>query len=225
MIENPCRAKDPSTCRVHGTKGELSVLRKAAKRAMKKGNLHKYLGIKERMERLTDDEKPAIGSRPRDAVHPVLVYGTLRPDGSNYGYYMEGNTVDEWNVELDGFTMYDGKGFPFLARGEAGSKVTATLTYMDDRKYRRVMEELDNLESFHDDDDPMNGYDRVLHTFEAGGKEVTAWIYVASPSVEKYAKRSLSVITGGDWIKHIAPPVRNSDAQHWLTQMASPAKS
>lgn len=216
MIDNLCRAKDPSTCRVHGRGGELTVLRKAAKRAMKKGDLHKYLGIKERMGSLSDDDdddKPEVGSRPRDAMHPVLVYGTLRPEGTNYNHFMEGNTVDEKNVELDGFTMYDGKGFPFLTKGEAGSKVVATLTYMNDKKYRRVMEDLDTLESFRDDGDPMNGYDRVLHTITVEGSEVNAWIYVASPSVAKYAERTLPVIESGDWIKHMAPPVKKTSPQ------------
>lgn len=208
MTKRPCRAEKPEECRVHGTKAQITVLTSQCEQAMLDNDIAKYLDCKERIHFLkVAAAKALVGTRPRDAVHPVLVYGTLRPSGSNYGRFLKGSTSKEQKIEIDGFTMYDGNGFPFLTKGD--SKVTATLVHLDDETYRDVMDGLDFLEGFKDDNDPSNGYDRVLHTFEVDGKETQAWLYVASPSIAEYVKQELPVIDKGDWLEHDAarPPV------------------
>lgn len=202
MITRPCRANIPALCRTHGTPAKIAKLSAEAEKAAASGDISKYFDIK---DRITTLEKivariSANGIQPRDAVHPVLVYGTLRPTGSNYGRFMKGFTTAEQNVEIEGFTMYDGRGFPFLTKGE--NKVTATLVYLNDEDYAETMENLDHLEGFRDDDDDKNGYDRVLQTVEINGKQETAWLYVASSSMTQYAEMMLPVIDEGDWIEH-----------------------
>jgi gamma-glutamylcyclotransferase (GGCT)/AIG2-like uncharacterized protein YtfP len=214
MTERPCRSKKPAECRVHGTAIQIVELKRQAEQAMLDNDTSKYLDCKERIHILERKAaKALVGTRPRDAVHPVLVYGTLRPSGSNYGRFLKGSTSREQKIEIDGFTMYDGNGFPFLTKGD--SKVTATLVHLDEESYRDVMDGLDFLEGFKDDNDPSNGYDRVLHTFEVEGKEMKAWLYVASPSIAEYVQSSLPVIDKGDWLEHDAvrpPPVRRTPA-------------
>lgn len=204
MTTRPCRAKNVEECRVHGTTNQIAVVTAACLQAVADHDIDRYLDLKEELHQLEKIAARALlGSRPRDAVHPVIVYGTLRPTGTNYGNFMKGLTNAEEEIELEGFSMYDGQGFPFLTQGGEG-KVTATLVYLNEDSYRDAMDGLDFLEGFKDDDSPDNYYDRVLHTFEVDGKEVTAWIYVASPSVAHYAQKNLPVIGKGDWLKHNA---------------------
>lgn len=133
---------------------------------------------------------------------PVLVYGTLRPGCSNYPSFLEGRTVDEQNVRIDGFTMHSRGGFPYLVRGEG--TVTATLVSIPQGRYTEVMRGLDMLEGFHGDNDPHNHYDRVVHTVTLpDGTEVDAFIYVAAPRVADEVRKNLPVIESGDWVQFV----------------------
>jgi len=132
---------------------------------------------------------------------PVLVYGTLRPTGGNYEYFLDGSTYSEETVTLSGFTMYGNSGCPFLALGDR--TITATLVYIDSYRYATVMKQLDSLESFRGEGDPSNGYERILHTFKHDGREVQAWIYVASERILPNIIRTTPVLESGDWIAHV----------------------
>lgn len=133
--------------------------------------------------------------------YPVLVYGTLRPTGGNYEYLLEGETTDEQDVTLHGFTMYGESGCPYLALGDR--TIVATLMHLDTERYNLVMGSLDGLEGFRGEGNPMNNYDRILHTFTMDGVEIQAWIYVASANLLPDIIRSTPILEGGDWIAHV----------------------
>jgi gamma-glutamylcyclotransferase (GGCT)/AIG2-like uncharacterized protein YtfP len=135
------------------------------------------------------------------ALLPVLVYGTLRPMGGNYEYFLGGRTVSEQDVVLDGFTMYGGGGCPFLAVGDR--QIVATLVHLTEDEYVDTMKGLDFLEGYRGPGDPFNGYERILHTFTLDGEEIQAWIYVASDRILPSIIESTPVLEGGDWIAHV----------------------
>lgn len=133
--------------------------------------------------------------------YPALVYGTLRPGCSNYKYFLDGETISEEIVTIDGFTMRGRTGYPYVVQGS--KTITATLVHVHPYVYDEVMQDLDYLEGFHGDGSPDNHYDRILHTFTVNGEEVTAWIYVASKGYGRYMAYDLPVIESGDWVEHI----------------------
>lgn len=51
-----CRAKDPSSCRVHGTQGTYEKLQAEADQAAMSGNTSLYMDIRGKMDALADDE-------------------------------------------------------------------------------------------------------------------------------------------------------------------------
>lgn len=130
-----------------------------------------------------------------------LVYGTLRPGDGNYNHFLAGDTIFEENVQLEGFTMYAGSGYPYLAYGN--NTVTATFVTVSDEKYEDVLRRLDMLEGFTSFDSNTNHYDRKLHTFILNGEEKQAWIYLASSWVHNDIRDTFPVLQSGDWIKHI----------------------
>lgn len=140
--------------------------------------------------------------------YPILVYGTLRPSCGNYEWALKGETIFEQDVTLEGFTMYGSTGFPYLTKGD--STVTATLIYIKDESYVKVMQDLDGLEGYHGEGDRANLYDRTLHNFEIDGLHRQAWIYVAAPHVQSHVERTVPVLEGGDWVKHVRN-LRNAD--------------
>lgn len=141
---------------------------------------------------------------------PVLVYGTLRPTGSNYNYFLRGQTTYEQNVRLDGFAMFSAGGFPYLTRGD--QRITATLVVINPEDYVATLRSLDFLEGFRGEGNYMNHYDRVLHTFEHDGESITAWIYVISDGNEEYVK-GLPPVASGDWLVEV-----------WENELSAPAE-
>jgi gamma-glutamylcyclotransferase (GGCT)/AIG2-like uncharacterized protein YtfP len=132
--------------------------------------------------------------------YPVLVYGTLRPGGTNYEYFLEGRTRSEQEVLLAGFLMYGDNGCPFLTRGNR--IVTATLVYPYAQGYEETMRGLDRLEGFRGEGQD-NMYDRVLHTFHINNVEVKAWLYLVSADLLPRIAATTPVLEGGDWIEHV----------------------
>lgn len=132
--------------------------------------------------------------------YPVLVYGTLRPGGSNYSYFLDGATMLETNVRIDGFTMLAGSGYPYLIEGDR--TVTATLVYILPEDYVDVMRRLDFLEGFKSEGSNSNHYDRKLVTFDNDGVPTQAWVYVAAPNTARQALSMLPILESGDWIEH-----------------------
>ena len=132
----------------------------------------------------------------------TLVYGTLRPGGRNYDYFLKGLTVHEENIRLSGFTMYGGATFPYVTKG-GNDEIVATMVHIDPDVYDSVLSRLDYLEGREDKNDPYNRYDRILHSFEINGVEYKGWIYVAANQYIGELARSLPVLEDGDWISHM----------------------
>ena len=133
--------------------------------------------------------------------YPALVYGTLRPGCGNYKYFLDNKTISEEIVTIEGFTMRGERGYPYIVYGD--TNITATLVHIHPLAYDKVLKSLDRLEGFHDVGNSNNHYDRVLHTFTMNGKEIQAWIYVASQAFGQYLAYELPVIKSGDWVAHV----------------------
>jgi gamma-glutamylcyclotransferase (GGCT)/AIG2-like uncharacterized protein YtfP len=127
-------------------------------------------------------------------MFPILVYGTLRPTGGNYENILEGYTVHEELVTLDGFTMY-----AYVAVG--GNTIEANLIYIHPSLYTDVMRNLDRLEGY-SGPGRANHYDRILHTFTLEGEEIQAWMYVVNGDLKADVEANLPVIEDGNWLAH-----------------------
>lgn len=135
------------------------------------------------------------------SIYPVLVYGTLRPGGSNYGHFLAGRTTNERTIGLNGFRMLGGQGYPYVIKGDAEDKIVGTLCDIDPAKYDDVVEGLDFLEGYRGPDED-NHYDRVLIKFTLGnGEVVKAWTYLANRSMVGRIVKNLPVVEHGDWLK------------------------
>lgn len=149
-------------------------------------------------------KKPTVFQDVDDAGHyPFLVYGTLRPGGGNFEYFLAEknitNIVD--GVKLDGLTMYaNANAYPYAVQDEAGS-ITATLVYVSAEDYADAQHDLDYLEGFYGFGDTTNHYDRKLVTFNHGRERITAWVYVAYRKRD-YITEFLPLVPGGDWLAY-----------------------
>lgn len=128
---------------------------------------------------------------------PFLVYGTLRPGNSNYGYHLDGKIIHYETVTVDGFVMLatPTQGFPFVVPGEGS--IVAELVYVNPENYDQVLASLDTLEGYREGS-YNNLYDRVLVQFEAEGTTRQAYIYVASPATQREITH-IPVMEHGDW--------------------------
>lgn len=146
---------------------------------------------------------------------PVLVYGTLRPGGSNYTHFLEGRTTRERTIGLNGFRMHGGQGFPYVVAGEAEDTIVATLCDVAVDAYDEVVEGLDFLEGYRGPG-LQNHYDRVLIQFTLNGELVQAWTYLANDSMHGHISY-LPVVEHGDWLKfyaeYVADMIARQDAR------------
>ncbi|MEU6484014.1 gamma-glutamylcyclotransferase family protein [Streptomyces sp. NPDC046887] len=141
---------------------------------------------------------------PDRAAHPLpfFVYGTLRPGESNHARHLRGRTADEEPARLPGTLLYEGPGYPYLARAGAGDAggaagVLGELVTAAPGEYEALLAVLDALEEFLAPGHPLNAYERERCEAVrlADGARVAAWVYVAAPAV-----RLGAAITGGDWL-------------------------
>jgi hypothetical protein len=66
-----CRAKNPNSCRVHGTNGEYEKLQKAADLAARSGHVELYMNVRSQMDALQDepeDQMDQQGGLPAAAI-------------------------------------------------------------------------------------------------------------------------------------------------------------
>lgn len=129
---------------------------------------------------------------------PVLVYGTLRPGQHNYTNFLEGTTIFETTVKVDGFRMHGGYGFPYVIEGGEEESIVAELVYIDPEIYARVVSRLDFLEGYRGEG-KTNHYDRRTATVVVDGHAIEAWIYVAG-AYGRDGLEKLPVVEDGDWI-------------------------
>ncbi len=130
---------------------------------------------------------------------PALVYGTLRPGEHNYKTFLEGMTIKESTVIVNGFRMYSGGGFPYITPAGENDNIVAELVYIDPEAYDYVMHRLDFLEGYRGED-RHNHYDRRIATVMVDGEAIDAWIYVAGAYVRDDLTK-LPEVEHGDWVK------------------------
>ncbi|PRH76045.1 hypothetical protein C6N75_27725 [Streptomyces solincola] len=137
---------------------------------------------------------------------PFFVYGTLRPGEPNHARCLSGRTGAEEPARLPGALLYDGPGYPYLARaadGAAGGGVLGELVTAAPGEYAGLLRDLDALEEFLAPGHPLNAYEReVCEAVRlSDGAPVRAWVYVAGPAV-----RLGAAISGGDWLSRQGAP-------------------
>ena len=107
----------------------------------------------------------------------VFVYGTLKRGRHNNSILGPSQFLGVFLTERR-FTMYDGKGFPYVVP-EGSTSVIGELYEVDDK----ILERLDWLEGVR-----ANHYKRIETKVFSDVEETWAWIYVASPDTAIYVK-------------------------------------
>lgn len=137
------------------------------------------------------EPRPTVHRAPA-APHPraVFVYGTLRPGNGNDRLW-RGRDKSHRNATVDGFTVYDGGGFPYALETETNAPAVGTLIEFSKSNWPDVLASLDRLEGYPDH------YRRVVtDALTDDGDCVPCWVYVAARA-EWVA--NLPVCTDGEW--------------------------
>lgn len=103
-------------------------------------------------------------------MHKIFVYGTLKR-GRHNNYMLGPSKFLGVYLTERMFTMYDGKGFPYVVP-EGSNTIIGELYEVDDK----ILERLDWLEGV-----KANHYKRIEIRIFSATEETVAWIYVASP--------------------------------------------
>ncbi|MET9804323.1 gamma-glutamylcyclotransferase family protein [Streptomyces sp. NPDC006368] len=131
---------------------------------------------------------------------PFFVYGTLRPGQDNRALHLRGRTATEEPARLSGALLYEGPGYPYLARG-AGD-VLGELVTAAPGSYDALLSVLDRLEGYAGPGHPLNLYEREACEVRRlrDGARVRAWVYVAAPAVRSGFGPP---VAGGDWLSRV----------------------
>ncbi|MFW2512647.1 gamma-glutamylcyclotransferase family protein [Demequina sp. SO4-13] len=133
---------------------------------------------------------------------PYLVYGTLRPGGSNAHLIGRHGATHGGSSTLDGYAMYDAlAGYPYVVP-DVGARTVAldiVLPPADAAAARALRADLDALEGF-EGAARLNHYERVAVPFaEPGtGRSRWGWLYVAGAGA---LIDGLARIESGDWFR------------------------
>lgn len=134
---------------------------------------------------------------------PLFVYGTLKPGGVNYAYYLVGRTLHEQPAWVVGAALYTAGPFPYLVLGNGLAQPTeyahGVLLTIRPEVYTATLQALDDLEGYQPDA-AGNLYERMTHTVQTAGAQVAAWVYVAgSQSLAAIRAGQFRKISGGNW--------------------------
>ncbi|MCF1595592.1 gamma-glutamylcyclotransferase family protein [Streptomyces muensis] len=139
---------------------------------------------------------------------PFFVYGTLRPGEPNHDHFLRGRTLTEEAARLAGAVLYDGPGYPYaVEEAGGGGTVYGELVTARPEEYPALLAALDRLEEYAPDD-PRNLYERVAREVlrDSDGTAVSAWVYVAAPTVAARLRTRGRLIDSGDWATASRPP-------------------
>ncbi|WP_084106286.1 gamma-glutamylcyclotransferase family protein [Demequina sp. NBRC 110056] len=131
---------------------------------------------------------------------PYLVYGTLRPGGSNVHRVERHGATHEGRVVLTGFTMLDSpRGYPYITPGRADQRIVVDVVRppASASARLRLRRDLDALEDFVIGG-TVNNYERVATAFDdpIEGRRCWGWLYVAGAGA---LIDGLPEIASGDW--------------------------
>lgn len=114
----------------------------------------------------------------------LFVYGTLKPGGENYPFYLTGRTIREQDATVAGAVLYTEGLYPYLvidpALAEPADRVHGVLITMHPERYEATLSMVDRLETYQPGR-ASNVYDRVPYPVQVNGDVVTAWVYIAAP--------------------------------------------
>ncbi|MFE0513229.1 gamma-glutamylcyclotransferase family protein [Streptomyces sp. NPDC058964] len=132
-------------------------------------------------------------------ILPFFVYGTLRPGEPNHDLFLRGRTRSEEPCRLTDAVLYDGPGYPYVVE-EPGGAVRGELVIPLPGEYEELLVALDRLEEYAPGG-ARNLYERVERKVvrEPGGAAVSAWVYVAAPTVAARLRERGTRIESGDW--------------------------
>ena len=111
-MASQCRAKDPSSCRVHGTTGTLQKLEGIANQAAASGDAELYLRIRSEIESLSDDDKSSSSD------------GVISDDAA------EASAKAYWDEQEPGKWENLGKQWKNMYREESRAELEAALPYI-----------------------------------------------------------------------------------------------
>ena len=132
-------------------------------------------------------------------MNPFFVYGTLIPGQPNDHLWQDGIESVETAV-FDGGKLYDMGYYPMLVE-EKGGSVQGKLITVIPTLYRQILDRLDNLEGYSQDQPTESSFTRVeRNVLLRNGKAITAWLYAGHL---QYAVGKQE-IPGGDWVSFAA---------------------
>jgi len=131
---------------------------------------------------------------------PFFVYGTLRPNESNY-YYTQGKTVSEQPAHVYGFAMYNLGTYPMIVPVNDSILLHGDLLTIASTHYQNVIRAIDRLEGYTPQKPDNNLYLRhaIDVTITESGNTQKAWIYVGS---RHSIRASHPLIEDGDWVRY-----------------------
>lgn len=134
-------------------------------------------------------------------VTKVFVYGSLRSDMYNYKKYLDGKVIDNQKGTIKGDLFHlDGKGentgYPAVIPGEGIVKGEL----MEFKAFHATLDELDELESYKEDNIEQNEYNRKLVdvTLE-DGSTVKAYYYEYNLNADCNKDDNRVPVKDGDW--------------------------
>lgn len=137
------------------------------------------------------------------AHHPVFVYGTLRPGGSNH-HWFRGKDGNRTGASIRGYELVTNGSYPYLLPAQdAGALVAGTLVFVAEQHWAEVAASLDELEDTNPvlPVDDANLYNRVLHEVTAqDGTVHTAWVYIPPAHRHAHLRERYPLVPGSDWI-------------------------
>lgn len=113
-MANDCRAKDPDSCRVHGTSGTYDKLQAIAHEAAKAGNSELYMKTRAEIDALNDEGATSVSSRRRVVIPKAAVEAGASIDWTPEAWQSKSETMKE------------------LARQDAIDKLTVAAPYLYD---------------------------------------------------------------------------------------------
>lgn len=152
------------------------------------------------------DTLPPAPQLDRGLDLPYLVYGTLRPGGSNSHLLLRHGAAHAGRLSLPGFLMHDSPaGYPYITPGPPDAMIVVDVVRppAGASARRGLRRDLDALEDFVIGG-VANNYERVATAFDdpIEQRRCWGWLYVVGAGA---LIDGLPAIASGDWFAREAP--------------------
>lgn len=141
---------------------------------------------------------------------PLFVYGTLLPGSRSFGSQLKPSVSESAPAMLPGADMYLGSSYPIAIPNRAGTGVVGEVLLLDERRFERLIADLDEQEGYFGEGREDNLYIRTVMrvritdtTNWTGENEVSAYVYLGSPETREHMEADEMVKSpSGDWRNH-----------------------